>query len=155
MLRNLYELDQYRRTDRHVMENWGWAGDGGAGMFMIPSPVDRKPIAVVASSGEGWDHVSVSRSNRCPNWPEMEFIANLFFKGDEVAMQLHVPANDHVNNHPYCLHWWRPPRCRDTTAGCDHGRDQGSWHLIAKAGGSNACRCRSACRGEDGSPVYR
>ena len=108
MLRNLYELDQYRRTDRHVMENWGWAGDGGAGMFMIPSPVDRKPIAVVASSGEGWDHVSVSRSNRCPNWPEMEFIANLFFKGDEVAMQLHVPANDHVNNHPYCLHWWRP-----------------------------------------------
>jgi hypothetical protein len=52
--------------------------------------------------------VSVSRANRCPNWPEMEFIASLFFKDHETAMQLHVPASDHVNNHPYCLHWWRP-----------------------------------------------
>lgn len=107
-MKNLYALDHYRRSDRHVMENWGWSGDDTAGMFMIPSPIDGKPIAVVASSGEGWDHVSVSRPNRCPNWPEMEFIASLFFEDDETAMQLHVPACDHVNNHPYCLHWWRP-----------------------------------------------
>lgn len=107
-MRNLYLLDRFRRTDRHVMENWGWIGDDKAGMFMVPSPVDQKPIAVVASSGEGWDHVSVSRATRCPNWPEMEFIARLFFEDDETAMQLHVPASDHVNNHPFCLHWWRP-----------------------------------------------
>ena len=105
---NLNELNRYRRTDRHVMENWGWAGDGTAGMFMVPSPIDRALIAVVASAGEGWDHVSVSRPNRCPNWPEMEFIAALFFNDDETAMQLHVPATDHINNHSYCLHWWRP-----------------------------------------------
>jgi hypothetical protein len=107
-MRNLYELERFRRTDRHVLEQWGWAGDSTAGMFMVPSPVDGKPIAVVASSGGGWDHVSVSRPNRCPNWIEMEHIAALFFKDDEAAMQLHVPAADHVNNHPYCLHWWRP-----------------------------------------------
>lgn len=90
------------------MEIWGWVGDETAGMFIVPSPIDGKPIAVVASSSEGWDHVSASRPNRCPNWPEMEFIAGLFFEDDETAMQLHVPASDHVNNHPYCLHWWRP-----------------------------------------------
>ena len=30
------------------------------------------------------------------------------FNDDEVAMQLHVPASQHVNNHEFCLHWWRP-----------------------------------------------
>ncbi len=107
-MRDLNTLNHYRRTDRHVMENWGWAGDETAGMFMIPSPIDKALMAVVASSGEGWDNVSVSRPNRCPNWPEMEFVAALFFNDDETAMQLHVPASEHVNNHPHCLHWWRP-----------------------------------------------
>jgi len=55
-----------------------------------------------------WDHVSVSRANRCPNWPEMEHVKRLFFQDTETAMQLHVPAADHINNHPYCLHLWRP-----------------------------------------------
>jgi hypothetical protein len=110
-MRDLNMLNKYRRADAHVMQNWGWAGDGTAGMFMIPSPIDRALLAVVASAGmeeAPWDHVSVSRPNRCPNWPEMEFIAGLFFNDDETAMQLHVPAADHVNNHPHCLHWWRP-----------------------------------------------
>ena len=107
-MRDLNTLNRYRRTDRHVIEAWGWVGDSTAGMFMIPSPIDQRPMAVVASSGEGWDHVSVSRQTRTPNWPEMEHVAALFFKDGETAMQLHVPASDHVNNHPYCLHWWRP-----------------------------------------------
>ena len=38
----------------------------------------------------------------------MEYVAKLFFRDDEVAMQLHVPAKDHINNHPFVLHWWRP-----------------------------------------------
>lgn len=107
-MRDLNELNRYRRTDRHVMENWGWVGDGTAGIFMIPSPIDKALVSVVASNGEGWDHVSVSRPTRCPNWPEMSFIASMFFKPDEYAMQLHVPTSEHINNHPFCLHWWRP-----------------------------------------------
>jgi hypothetical protein len=107
-MRNLNLLNHYRRRDRHVLENWEWYGDETAGMFMIPSPIDQKPLAVVASSGAGWDHVSVSRQTRTPNWREMEHIAALFFEDHEVAMQLHVPTADHVNNHPFCLHWWRP-----------------------------------------------
>ena len=80
----------------------------GSGAFEIPSPIDGESLCVIASVGLGWDHVSVSRRRRCPNWIEMDFVKRFFFRGDEVAMQLHVQAKDHVNVHPYCLHLWRP-----------------------------------------------
>lgn len=65
-------------------------------------------LRVIASNGGGWDHVSVSASGRCPTWPEMDHVKDLFFYGDEVVMQLHVAKRDHINFHPYCLHLWRP-----------------------------------------------
>lgn len=107
-MRNLTLLDAYRETGASVINQWGWSGDETCGMFHVPSPIDRAPIRVIASTGMGWDHVSVSRSNRCPNWPEMEHVKRLFFRDDETAMQLHVPPSDHVNIHPHCLHLWRP-----------------------------------------------
>jgi hypothetical protein len=102
-MRNLNTRNEYR-----LDATYGWIGDETCGAFRLPSPIDGQALVVVASSGEGWDHVSVSRGNRCPNWPEMEFIKRKFFKDDETAMQLHVPPNDHLNRHPYCLHLWRP-----------------------------------------------
>ena len=80
--------------------------DGGA--FLTRSPIDNRVLRIIASNGLGWDHVSISRKDRVPNWEEMEFIKRLFFKDDEVAMQLHVPPADHINCHPNCLHLWRP-----------------------------------------------
>ena len=65
-------------------------------------------LAIIASWADGWDHVSVSRKDRCPTWDEMETVKRLFFSDDEIAMQLHVPPSDHINVHPYCLHLWRP-----------------------------------------------
>ena len=107
-MRNLHLLDALRDTSVEVAAYFGWTGDHGHGMFRVPSCIDRVILNVVASSGEGWDHVSVSRHNRCPNWPEMSQIKELFFKDSEVVMQLHVPSKDHINYHPYCLHLWRP-----------------------------------------------
>lgn len=108
-MRNLNLLDAFRIVDPARLQwSGGWAGDGTCGAFEIPSPIDRAVIKVIASNGDGWDHVSVSRRNRCPNWTEMEHIAGLFFKDDETAMQLHVPRSEHINLHPHCLHWWRP-----------------------------------------------
>ena len=90
------------------MDHYGNFGDGRCGMFEVPSCIDRQPLTIVASSDLGWDHVSVSRRNRVPSWLEMAQIKRLFFRADEVAMQLHVAEIDHVNFHPYCLHLWRP-----------------------------------------------
>jgi hypothetical protein len=37
----------------------------------------------------------------------MEQVKRAFFKKDETAVQFHVPSDDHINLHPYCLHLWR------------------------------------------------
>jgi hypothetical protein len=103
-MRNLNLLNAHRIN---AEKSHGWNGDETCGAFAFPSPTDGQALRVVASSGMGWDHVSVSRSSRCPNWPEMEFIKRKFFNDDETAMQLHVPITDHINEHPYCLHLWR------------------------------------------------
>lgn len=85
------------------------------GAFIIPSPEDGEPLRCMAVAGRDpppgfppWDHVSISRADRAPSWPEMDAAFKLFFRPGEVAMQLHVPDTDHVNYHPHCLHIWRP-----------------------------------------------
>lgn len=107
-MRNLHTLDHHRLRSAAILKRMGSYGDHGNGFFMVPSPVDSAEMFIMASDGEGWDHVSVSRKNRCPNWPEMEHVKRLFFENYETAMQLHVPPNKHINCHPYCLHIWRP-----------------------------------------------
>jgi hypothetical protein len=74
-------------------------------------------LRVIASTGDAdrdipWEHVSVSLSNRCPNWPEMCFIKGLFWDAEETVMQLHPPQSKWINNHLYCLHLWRPVNAR-------------------------------------------
>jgi hypothetical protein len=107
-VRNLNLLDLYRDVSPSLRDRMGTVGDETCGAFNIPSPIDGAAIRVVASSDLGWDHVSVSRRNRCPNWYEMEHVKRMFFHDHETAMQLHVPPADHINCHPYCLHLWRP-----------------------------------------------
>jgi hypothetical protein len=86
---------------------WIVAGDGMTyGAARVPGPF--RPLMVVFSDGLGWDHVSVSTANRCPNWDEMCFVKQLFWSPDDVVMQLHPAASEYVNEHPYCLHLWRP-----------------------------------------------
>lgn len=109
-MRNLHALDHYRDTSPQVIQHYGNRGDETCGVFRVPSIMDKAILTVVASSGFDWDHVSISRPNRCPNWHEMEQIKRLFFHPDEVAMQLHVPQSDHISLHPNCLHIWRPQK---------------------------------------------
>jgi hypothetical protein len=108
------EIDKYRIRGGPLVERYGNVGDGTCGGFGIPVHMNasvRRPreiLGIIASSGEGWDHVSVSLPLRCPTWTEMEIVKRLFFKVDEAAMQLHVPVTDHISFHPHCLHLWRP-----------------------------------------------
>jgi len=88
-------------------------GDGLAncntGAFFIPIRTHRSGcLKVICSNGGGWDHVSVSLPDRCPTWDEMCVVTDLFFKDDETVMQLRPPKSCYVNNHPFCLHLWRP-----------------------------------------------
>ena len=80
----------------------------GPSNCMFTFTYNGTPMMVVASNGGGWDHISVSAQGRCPTWDEMERVKRLFFRDNEVAFQLHVPPRNHINNHPYTLHLWRP-----------------------------------------------
>ena len=83
---------------------------GTQGAFMIPeSAAHKRPaIAVIASFGGGWEHVSASTHFRCPTWGEMCTVKDLFWDEEDCVVQYHPPASTYVNNHPYCLHLWRP-----------------------------------------------
>ncbi len=65
-------------------------------------------FVIIASNGGGWEHVSVSLDKRCPTWQEMCWVKNLFWHPDEWVVQYHPAASAYVNNHPHCLHLWRP-----------------------------------------------
>jgi hypothetical protein len=80
---------------------------GFNGAFFVLGPCGKE-LKIIASDGMGWEHVSVSLRNRCPNWQEMCFVKGLFWDEEEAVMQLHPPKSDYVNYHPYCLHLWRP-----------------------------------------------
>lgn len=65
-------------------------------------------MCILAGIGRGWEHVSVSHRNRCPRWDEMCWVKDEFWGPDEWVMQYHPAVKDYVNNHPFCLHLWRP-----------------------------------------------
>ncbi len=82
------------------------------GSFAMRGPCGEN-LFIIASSGDHtagieWEHVSVSTRRRCPNWIEMCFVKDLFWDEEEAVMQVHPPKSRWINNHPYCLHMWRP-----------------------------------------------
>lgn len=85
--------------------------DGFNGMFMIP--IYGEIFRVIASDGLGWQHVSVSkhnRPNRVPNHDHLCKIKELFWGRDVWCCHFYPPQSQYVNNHPGCLHLWRPTR---------------------------------------------
>lgn len=85
-----------------------------AGMFLIDGPCGTELRAMVSDGADwpfelpAWEHVSVSTAHRTPNWREMEFIRDLFWMSHEIVLQFSVPRDQHINEHPYCLHLWKP-----------------------------------------------
>lgn len=88
--------------------------DGNNGAFIVPMSHGTISAFCIASDGMGYEHVSVTLSHkkklikRCPTWEEMCVIKGLFWDDEDCAVQYHPPKSEHVNNHPYCLHLWRP-----------------------------------------------
>jgi hypothetical protein len=81
------------------------------GLFELVGPLSVwvRMISSGIDTDYGWEHVSVTvKAKRCPVWEEMVWVKNLFWAEDEVVMQLHPAASEYVNEHPFCLHLWRP-----------------------------------------------
>lgn len=85
------------------------------GYFLIPSAQPGNHDLHVISSGEStddvlgqWEHVSVSTPTRCPTWEEMCKVKSLFWHEHETVLQFHPAKTNYVNNHPFCLHLWKP-----------------------------------------------
>ncbi len=79
-------------------------GNNGAFILMRPH---TGVLNVIASDGAGWEHVSVSLPNRCPDWDDMCFIKGVFWDEEDCVVQFHPPRSQYVNKHPNCLHLWR------------------------------------------------
>ncbi|CAB4159272.1 hypothetical protein UFOVP703_79 [uncultured Caudovirales phage] len=98
--------EQYRVTKGRV------ATPAGAlfGAFVVPMPTSKATVKayVIASNQMGWEHVSVSLDARAPTWAEMCFVKGLFWDDTDWVVQFHPAESDYVNDHPRCLHLWRP-----------------------------------------------
>jgi hypothetical protein len=118
--------EQYRTRKGPFASSLEADGLNGAGFIPIPPNVSRDRLAplkfiascgdhpeglppdIIAAGAHEWEHVSVSLPHRCPTWGEMCYVKSLFWDDEDCVMQLHPPRSDWVNNHPYCLHLWRP-----------------------------------------------
>ena len=79
----------------------------------VQGPGRHRTLAIIASWGEGWDHVSVhardylAHCKDVPTWKEMCYVKDLFFGPEECVVQFHPPASQYVNVDPHVLHLWR------------------------------------------------
>lgn len=110
-MRSLKHLRKYER--RHPVFGNLASNEGldKCGFFLIPFKNHHTMfrLAVLASDGGGWDHVSVSlfkRPDKTPSWEVMCFIKDLFFEEHETVVQFHPPKSEYINN-ANALHLWR------------------------------------------------
>lgn len=100
----------FRVPEKHRVREGRLASDerfGRNGAFDVPLRRGQR-VFVIASDQMGWEHVSVSRRDRAPLWEEMCEIKDLFWEPEDCVVQFHPPHSEYVNNHPRCLHLWRP-----------------------------------------------
>lgn len=98
-------VERFRMTEGPLRSS---AAYGNNGAFLIPCPGTRSNLQVIVSDGMGWEHVSVSLATRLPTYSEMQFVKELFWDDEETVIEYHPPKSRYVNNHPFCLHLWKP-----------------------------------------------
>ncbi len=88
--------------------------DDGTGAIYFFS-TEKGGVRVIASYGDGWEHVSVSLQRRCPTWDEMCMVKDFFWGEEDTVIQYHPAKSEYINFHPFCLHLWRQ---MDTEIAC-------------------------------------
>lgn len=81
-----------------------------SGVFKIRTKCSHRWFSVIATTGGGWDHVSVNpwHHTRTPTWDEMCEIKDMFFDEEEECIEYHPKKSEYINLAEHCLHMWRP-----------------------------------------------
>ena len=98
------DLEEIKKNGYLKIKREGQDGFGGT----FYDKKTRCNLNFIMSWGAGFEHCSVSMPTRCPSWEQMCSMKELFWRDDECCMELHPPKANYVNNHPYCLHIWKP-----------------------------------------------
>ncbi len=91
-MRDLTELDEYRLKDTKLISISFFSEDPKTnGVFRVRLKCSYRWYNVIATSGGGWDHVSVNpyHHTRTPTWDEMCEIKDMFFLPEEEVVEFH------------------------------------------------------------------
>ena len=84
--------EDYRITEGNFKSDQRFGNNGA-----FPIMFESYRLFIIASDGAGWEHVSVSLKNRCPNWKEMCFIKDTFWGEEDCVIQYHPPKSEYIN----------------------------------------------------------
>jgi len=78
-----------------------------AGLRVIESVGEYWPrVAAPGKRREHWQHVSVSRAGRLPDYEDMKLVRRIFVGDDRECYAVYPPESRWVNDHPFVLHLW-------------------------------------------------
>ena len=104
----MFHVPENNRIKTGVMKSDSSYGNNGCFQYAISN---RTMLYIIASDGEGWEHVSVHcasfEKDRTPTWSEMCKIKDLFWDEEDCVVQFLPPKSEYVNLHPHTLHLWR------------------------------------------------
>lgn len=109
------DIEEIKKTSGLVIKKEGQDGLAGTvfpieyrkGKIKVNQNLDEA-LHFIFSWGLEWEHLSVSTPVKTPTWEQMCKMKEIFWRDDEVCMELHPKKEDYVNNHSYCLHIWKP-----------------------------------------------
>lgn len=108
----MFHVPERSRIAHPFTEGCTEADLGNNGAFLIDSVEPGWQLFIIASDGEGWEHVSVHARRgtkmRTPTWREMAAVKRRFWDPGDVVVQYHPREQDYVNTHEHVLHLWRP-----------------------------------------------
>lgn len=138
------DREEIRRTPGIFIKKEGEDGFGGTvfpvtyknGKVKVDNSMDNA-LHFIFSNGCGWEHLSISTPAKTPSWEQMARMKEIFFRDDEVCMQLHPKKEDYVNLHEHCLHIWKPidieiPTPPNIMVGIRKGHEQEDYNEIIR-----------------------
>ena len=98
-MRQTHEVIWRKQVEPGRLPQFSSPALGRNGAFVFTCPGSGEILKVTCSDGAGWDHVSVSLSDRCPTWEEMAFI--------KAACDRLIPSDENgpgaIELHPHAL----------------------------------------------------